>query len=59
MNSNRTSLEQDVIDYVNAAQDIHEKALAFLVAMAEIRIAVKDLERSSYKKTPQTHTTIA
>lgn len=37
MNTTRTALEQDVIDYVNDAQEIHEKALQYFNTMSEIR----------------------
>ncbi len=46
MNSNRTGLEQDVIDYVKDVQEIHEKALAFYKTLMEIRYCLDALETS-------------
>ena len=44
MNTDRTGLEQDVIDYVRDAQEIHEKALAYFKTIMEIRGFLNMLE---------------
>lgn len=50
MSQNRTSLEQDIIDYVNSAQEIHEKALAFYVCLLEI-MAASNIDAADKKAT--------
>jgi hypothetical protein len=37
MNTTRTALEQDVIDYIDDIQEIHEKALKYFNTISEIR----------------------
>ncbi|WP_116831231.1 hypothetical protein [Pseudomonas syringae] len=62
MNTKRTGLEEDVIDYVRDAQEIHEEALAFFKAVVEIRGLLNILEmreahsedREKLKKNPRT-----
>ncbi|WP_053155771.1 hypothetical protein [Pseudomonas sp. P1.8] len=38
MNLTRTALEQDIIDYIDDVQEIHEKALLYFNTMSEIRV---------------------
>lgn len=47
MNAHRTALEQDVIDYIEDVQEIHEKALQYFNTMSEIRVLLLRMQDRS------------